>query len=65
MNQMKNEGRWFKEINLEWRNLMNEVKENPQAMTVIKIAKLGERLQTAHEQLEKVQAGLNQYLESK
>lgn len=65
MNQMKNEGRWFKEINLEWRNLMNEVKENSSALQVIKIPKLGERLQTAHEQLEKVQAGLNQYLESK
>lgn len=32
MNQMKNEGRWFKEINLEWRNLMNEVKENSSAL---------------------------------
>jgi len=29
---MKNEGRWFKEINLEWRNLMNEVKENSSAL---------------------------------
>jgi dynein heavy chain, axonemal len=64
-NQMKNEGRWFKEINQEWRLLMNEVKENPAAMTVIKIQKLEERLTTSLEQLEKVLGGLNQYLQSK
>ncbi len=44
---------------------MNEVKENPAAMTVIKIQKLEERLATALEQLEKVLGGLNQYLQSK
>lgn len=64
-NQMKNEGRWFKEINQEWRHLMNEVKENSSALVVIKISKLGERLNTMLEQLEKVLGGLNQYLQSK
>jgi dynein heavy chain len=59
------EGRNFKEVNVTWHNLMNKINSNPNALDVIKIDGLGETLKTANQKLEKVQKGLNDYLESK
>lgn len=65
MNQMPVEGRNFKEVNVAWHDLMNRINGNPAAMDVIKIQTLGETLKIANTKLEKVQKGLNEYLESK
>lgn len=65
INQMPVEGRNFKEVNISWHNLMNQIHDNPSALDVIKIETLGETLRLANAKLEKVQKGLNEYLESK
>jgi dynein heavy chain len=65
MNQMPVEGRNFKEVNVAWHDLMNKINANPAALDVIKIQTLGETLKIANTKLEKVQKGLNEYLESK
>jgi dynein heavy chain len=44
---------------------MNRVNDKPDALTVIKIEELGTILKSANEKLERVQKGLNEYLESK
>jgi len=65
ISQMPIEGSKFKEVNHAWHNLMNRVNANPAALTVIKIEELGTILKAANEKLERVQKGLNEYLESK
>ena len=59
------EGSKFKEVNISWHNLMNRINDDPRALTVIDIEELGPILKTANEKLERVQKGLNDYLESK
>jgi dynein heavy chain len=65
ISQMPIEGSKFKEVNYAWHNLMNRVNDKPDALTVIKIEELGTILKSANEKLERVQKGLNEYLESK
>jgi len=65
MNQMPVEGAKFREVNIAWKKLMNKVNDNPSALEVIKYDELGPILKTANEKLERVQKGLNDYLESK
>jgi len=59
------EGSKFKEVNIAWHNLMNKVNDDPAAKTVMQIEELGQILKSANEKLERVQKGLNDYLESK
>ena len=59
------EGSKFKEVNIAWHNLMNRINENPAALKVVEIEELGTILKAANEKLERVQKGLNDYLESK
>lgn len=54
MNQMPVEGRNFKEVNISWHNLMNQINANPAALEVTRIATLGETLKLANTKLEKV-----------
>lgn len=65
INQMPVEGQKFKEVNIAWHNLMNRIHDAPSAMAVIEIADLGTILKEASARLERVQRGLNDYLESK
>lgn len=65
VNQMPVEGSKFKEVNNAWHKLMNEIYDDPSASTVMNRKEIGEILKTANEKLERVQKGLNDYLESK
>lgn len=65
INQMPVEGQKFKEVNIAWHNMMNRIHDNPRALDVIEIEELGEILKTSNTKLERVQKGLNDYLESK
>ena len=65
ISQMPVEGSKFKEVNTSWHNLMNRVNDDPAASTVMQIEELGQILKSANEKLERVQKGLNDYLESK
>jgi dynein heavy chain, axonemal len=65
INQMPVEGQKFKEVNIAWHNMMNRIHDNPRALDVIEIEELGDILKTANTKLERVQKGLNDYLESK
>lgn len=65
MKQMPVEGNKFREVDRDWRSLMNTVKSDPRAYSVIEIPGLHEILYSAHHKLEEVQKGLNAYLESK
>jgi len=62
---MPAEGSKFKEVNHAWHKLMNRINDDPRAEVVIQIDELGGILKTANEKLEKVQKGLNDYLEKK
>lgn len=65
ISQMPVEGSKFKEVNISWHNLMTRIGSNPSALTVIEYEDLGPILKAANEKLERVQKGLNDYLESK
>jgi dynein heavy chain len=65
MNQMPVEGAKFKEVNTAWIALMKKVNSDPAALKVIEYQELGGILKTADEKLDRVQKGLNDYLESK
>ena len=59
------EGSKFKEVNKAWHNMMEEVHADPSANTVMRNKEIGGILKIANEKLERVQKGLNDYLESK
>ena len=61
--QMPVEGAKFREVNTSWHNLMLKINEDPSAKTVMEISDLGQILKVANEKLERVQKGLNDYLE--
>jgi dynein heavy chain len=65
INQMPVEGQKFKEVNAAWHGMMTKIKGDPSALTVIEIEELGSTLKQANAKLERVQKGLNDYLESK
>jgi len=65
ISQMPVEGSKFKEVNISWHNLMNKINADPRALSVIAMEELGSILKVANEKLERVQKGLNDYLESK
>ena len=65
MNQMRQHGTIFREVDRVWKRLMKDVTADPSAASVWEIADLGGMLKNADIKLEEVQKGLNQYLESK
>lgn len=48
------EGRQFRDVNIAWHKLMNDIHEQPAALEVIKIDHLGKTLKDASNKLEKV-----------
>ena len=65
MNQMRQHGTIFREVDRVWKRLMKDVNSDPSAAAVWDIPDLGGILKNADIKLEEVQKGLNQYLESK
>lgn len=63
--QMPEEGRRFSAVNKIWKNIMKQVYDDPDVMSVIAINKMSEMLKKAFNLLEMIQLGLNQYLEKK
>ncbi|XP_055336177.1 dynein axonemal heavy chain 7-like isoform X2 [Paramacrobiotus metropolitanus] len=63
--QMPEEGKRFQQVDKTWRELMKPVSADPRALSVVKIDKMFEKLTKAHESLEFILKGLNDYLEKK
>jgi dynein heavy chain len=59
------EGTRFKEVDANWRSIMNRVNSQPKVVDFTKQRKMLEILKEAHSSLEIVQKGLNAYLEGK
>jgi dynein heavy chain len=65
MKQMPREGQLFREVDKAWKRLINKFYDDPKGLTVFREPGLLETLNEAHEKLEIVQKGLNDYLEMK
>jgi len=65
ISQMPVEGKKFRLVNASWKALMERIKRDERALTVIDIMELGAILKKANANLEEVNKGLNEYLESK
>jgi dynein heavy chain len=65
MNQMRQHGTIFREVDREWKRLMAKVANDPTSSAVWEIDGLGKLLKLCQTKLEEVTKGLNQYLESK
>ncbi|KAF4662797.1 hypothetical protein FOZ61_002166 [Perkinsus olseni] len=65
MRQIPTEGALFKDVDVRWREIMEQSKESPAALEVFKQEGMLATLEKSQEQLERVQKGLNDYLESK
>lgn len=59
------EGGIFKDVDFQWREMMSEINSNPKALVVMENPKMGPTLRECFAKLERVQKGLNSYLESK
>lgn len=65
MQQMPVEGRLFREVDRSWREIMALTSETIDALKVFRLPNFLQNLEVAHEKLETVQKGLNDYLETK
>jgi dynein heavy chain len=65
MNQMRQHGTIFREVDREWKRLMAKVANDPSSAAIWEIDGLGPLLKACQIKLEEVTKGLNQYLESK
>ena len=65
ISQMPVEGKKFRLVNAAWHDLMQRIKRDERALTVVAIQELGTILKKANADLEQVNKGLNEYLESK
>jgi dynein heavy chain len=65
MSQMPNEGRRFRNVDAIWRKIMLKLAKNPDALTVGSDSDTYQLLQESNKDLELVQKGLNDYLETK
>jgi dynein heavy chain len=59
------EGTRFKEVDANWRSIMNRINSQPKVIEFTKNRKMLEILKECHYSLEIVQKGLNAYLEGK
>ena len=65
MNQMPTEGKKFKTVDKCWREIMRNLADNPQALSVTHNQHLLPKLKDSNSLLEEIQKGLNEYLEKK
>nr|AML30858.1 axonemal inner arm dynein heavy chain 2 [Marsilea vestita] len=65
MQQMPTEGRRFKVVDTSWRKIMEKLMKNPEVLVVGTDEDLLKNLKEANKQLDIVQKGLNEYLETK
>eukprot|EP01018_Ginkgo_biloba_P007886 Gb_26557 [translate_table: standard] len=65
MQQMPVEGRRFKVVDISWRKIMDKLMKNPEALIVGTDEDLLKNLKEANKQLDMVQKGLSEYLETK
>ena len=65
MKQMPVEGAKFKNVDKSWRDILEKCIEDPKALIVFKQQGMLERFKLCNQQLEEVQKGLNDYLETK
>ncbi|OAF71836.1 Dynein heavy chain 12, axonemal [Intoshia linei] len=65
MSQMPEEGRLFKTVDRTWRDVMKNTKINSKVIHAATLPNLLERLTDANVLLEKINKGLNNYLENK
>ena len=65
MKQMPVEGKMFQTVDASWKEVMTAATADPKVLVVVKIPHLVEKLGTCNELLEKIQKGLNDYLETK
>ncbi|KAH9558616.1 hypothetical protein CY35_06G017100 [Sphagnum magellanicum] len=65
MSQMPTEGRRFRNVDAIWRKIMLKLAKNPDALTVGNDSDTYQLLQESNKDLELVQKGLNDYLETK
>eukprot|EP00658_Telonema_sp_P-2_P078507 TRINITY_DN7364_c0_g4_i4.p1 TRINITY_DN7364_c0_g4~~TRINITY_DN7364_c0_g4_i4.p1 ORF type:complete len:1452 (-),score=479.85 TRINITY_DN7364_c0_g4_i4:119-4474(-) len=63
--QMPTEASLFDVVDKIWRQIMQQVADNPDVMNVVRIPNMLENLQAAMDKLETIQKGLNAYLETK
>ena len=63
--QMPEEGKRFQQADKTWRDIMKPIQSDKRALSVVKVDKILSRLQGAHESLEFILKGLNDYLEKK
>ena len=59
------EGGIFKDVDQQWRIMMSDIVSNPKALVIMENGNIGTTLRECHAKLERVQKGLNSYLESK
>lgn len=65
MQQMPAEGRRFKAVDTSWRRIIDKLMKNPEVLVVGTDEDLLKNLKEANKQLDMVQKGLNEYLETK
>ncbi|EFJ31602.1 hypothetical protein SELMODRAFT_86461 [Selaginella moellendorffii] len=65
MQQMPVEGRRFKATDASWRRIMDKLMKNPEALVVGTDEEILKGLKEGNKQLDMVQKGLNEYLETK
>ena len=65
MKQIPREGLAFKEMDTTWRNIMIRVQDTPLMMKVAEFEGLLEDLQRCNQQLDIVEKGLNDFLDTK
>ncbi|KAG6554406.1 hypothetical protein Mapa_004323 [Marchantia paleacea] len=65
MQQMPTEGRRFLQVDRVWRNIMKKLKMNPDAMSVGNDEEIYQDLIQNNKDLDVIQSGLNDYLETK
>jgi dynein heavy chain len=65
MNQMRQHGTIFREVDREWKKLMAKTVADPSTESIWSIDGLNDLLKGMRNKLEEVTKGLNQYLESK
>ncbi|GAB1601341.1 dynein heavy chain 12, axonemal-like isoform X2 [Argonauta hians] len=65
MQQMPEEGRYFQAVDTSWKNIMKNTLKEPKVMVAANFKGLYEKILEANSLLEKINKGLNAYLEKK
>ncbi|XP_015752501.1 PREDICTED: dynein heavy chain 12, axonemal-like [Acropora digitifera] len=65
MQQMPEEGRKFKTVDRNWRDIMNFVSKDPKVLSATSMPSMYDRLKDSNDLLDQINKGLNAYLEKK